>query len=218
MYRRDYLLRMIERLAQIIARILGQKDLKSAEEALIEIDQAGKMFAGLDRMMVSSFSTEDLIGLMHTGGTFDTNKCLAIAELQYAEGQVFEACKNESECQLRFQRALRFLLEAVTEDRNIPAGRYDERIQGLVQKLHPVVFPLALQNKLFQYYEYRGEYAKAEDILFELMETNPDESRNDGIVFYKRLLLKTDKELDNGNLPRKEIEEGLRIILGLGHR
>jgi hypothetical protein len=213
MYRRDYLLRMIERLAQIIARILGQKDLKSAEEALIEIDQAGKMFGGLDRTMISSFATEDLISLMHAGGTFDTNKCLAIAELQYAEGQVLEACDREGEYMIRFQRSLRFFLEAVTEDRNIPAGRYDEKIHTLVQKLHDIVFPLALQKKLFQYYEDRGEYAKAEDVLFELLETNPVESRNDGIVFYKHLLLKTDAELEQGNLPRKEIEEGLQNIL-----
>jgi tetratricopeptide (TPR) repeat protein len=204
---------MIERLSQIIARILGQKDLKSAEEALLEIDQAGKMFAGLDRMMISSFSTEDLISLMHAGGAFDTNKCLAIAELQYAEGQVLEACQDESECKLRFQRSLRFLLEAITEDRNIPAGRYDERIEILQQKLHDIVLPPALQKKLFRYYEGRGAYAKAEDVLFELLETNPAESPDDGIVFYKRLLLKTDEELEKGNLPRKEIEEGLQKLL-----
>ncbi len=213
MYRRDYLLRMIERLAQIIARILDQKDLKSAEETLREIDGTGKMFSGIDRMMISSFSTEDLIGLMHAGGAFDTNKCLAISELQYAEGQVLEACHDESECKLRFQRSLRFLLEAVTEDRNIPADTYDERIQILVQKLQDIVLPPALRKKLFRHYEGRGEYAKAEDVLYELLETNPDESRDDGIVYYKRLLLKTDEELEKGNLPRKEIEEGLQKLL-----
>jgi hypothetical protein len=216
MYRRDYLLRMIERLAQIIARILEQKDLKSADDVLLEIDRAGRMFAGLDRTMISSFSTEDLISLMHAGGTFDTNKCLAIAELQYAEGLVHETCHNESEWKLRFQRSLRFLLEAVTEDLNIPAGAYDERIRILVQKLHDTVPPPALQKRLFHYYEGRGEFAKAEDVLYELLETNPEESQNDGIVFYKRLLLKTDDELDRGNLPRKEIEDGLLKILSIG--
>ena len=213
MYRRDYLLRMINRLAQILARALGRKDLQSAEKILIEIDEVGKMFVGLDRMTIASFSTEDVIRLMHAGGTFDTNKCLAVSELQFAEGQVLETHNDEGECRLRYQRSLRFLLEAVTEDRGLSAGMYDERIQILLQKLQNVVLPRAVQKKLFRYYEDRGSYGKAEDILFELIETNPEESRNDGIVFYKRLLLKTDKELENGNLPRNEIEEGLHKLI-----
>ncbi len=214
MYQRDYLLRMIEMLGQVMAKVLGQKDLKSTEEALLDIDRAGKMFIGLDSVMVSSFSDEDLIALLHSGGALDTNKCLAVAELQYAEGQVLELRNDGKEFLLRYQRSLNFFLEAIIEDRDISAGLYDEKINFLLGKLNDILLPTSVLKKLFQYYEHQGAYAKAEDVLFELIETNPAETRNDGIVFYKRLLCKTDDELERGNLPRNEVEEGMRELMG----
>lgn len=213
MYQRDYLLRMIEMLARVLSKVLGQKDLKSTEDALLEIDDAGKMYIGLGSAMVSSFSDEDMITLFHSGGTFDTNKCLAISELLYAEGQVFELRKDDDQYRLRYQRSLHFLLEALTEDNDIAVGSYDERIDILLRGLYDVVLPPAVMKKLFHYYEQRGAYAKAEDVLFELIETNQAEMKNDGIGFYKRLLCKTDDELRRGNLPRNEVEEGMQELM-----
>ena len=218
MYQRDYLLRMVEMLGQVLAKVLGQKDLKSTEEALLDIDRAGKMFIGLDSVMVSSFSDEDLIALLHSGGALDTNKCLAVAELQYAEGQVLELRQDDNEYRLQYQRSLHFFLEAVTQDRDISAGSYDEKINILLSKLHDIILPPAVLNKLFRYYEQQGAYAKAEDVLFELMDTNPVKTIDDGIVFYKRLLCKTDDELERGNLPRNEVEEGLRELMRRSQR
>jgi hypothetical protein len=213
MYQRDYLLRMIQMLAQVIARVLGQKDRKSIEEALLEIDRAGKMYVGLDSGMISSFSDEDLITLFHTGGSFDTTKCLALAELQYAEAQILELHHDDPDCRRKYQRSLHFFLAAVTEDRDISVQLYNDKIDDLLKKLDDCILPPNILKKLFLHYEQQGTYAKAEDILFELLETHQMEIKNDGIAFYKRLLCKKDDDLRKGNLPRNEVEDGLNELI-----
>lgn len=213
MYQRDYFLRMIEMLAQAVAAVLGKKDSKSIEDSLFEIDQAGKMYVGLDSRMIASFADEDLIALFHSGGTFDTNKCVALSEFLYAEARILELRGDNAECLRRYQRSLHFLLEAVTEDPDISAGIYEERITELRQRLQEIILPAPVQKKLFRYYELQKAYGKAEDILFELFDAYPHAPRTDGIEFYKRLLQKEDADLNQGNLPRDEVEAGLRELM-----
>ncbi|HEV2660598.1 MAG TPA: DUF6483 family protein, partial [Ktedonobacteraceae bacterium] len=65
-------------------------------------------------------------------------------------------------------------------------------------------------SKLFAYYELSGQYARAEDTLFDLLETgNNREMVESGRAFYTRLLAKSDADLQAGNLARDEVDEGL---------
>ena len=58
-------------------------------------------------------------------------------------------------------------------------------------------------------------YAKAEDVLFEMLEAEAAEAGNkkpiiqQGITFYTHLMQKSDAALQTGNLSREEIKEGL---------
>lgn len=64
-------------------------------------------------------------------------------------------------------------------------------------------------NKLY----YQGHYDKAEDLVFdELEKNNSSEIYEVAINFYNTLLKKNDEELIKGNLPRKEIYQGLEDI------
>jgi len=64
---------------------------------------------------------------------------------------------------------------------------------------------------LMQHYERTGEFAKAEDALFAMLEAEPKNPRliKFGIAFYRRLELQNDASLETGNLPRAEVEAGL---------
>jgi hypothetical protein len=62
-----------------------------------------------------------------------------------------------------------------------------------------------------QHYERLGEFARAEDCLFAMLEFEP-ENRNlleFGIGFYDRLRCRNDATLLAGNSPRVEVEAGL---------
>jgi hypothetical protein len=76
--------------------------------------------------------------------------------------------------------------------------------------------PLKTKNKIFRYFEKMGSYARAEDVLFEMVEGEGEENEpasneitEQGIAFYNRVLKKSDTDLKAGNLSREEVEEGL---------
>ncbi|HEY4389095.1 MAG TPA: DUF6483 family protein, partial [Ktedonobacteraceae bacterium] len=71
--------------------------------------------------------------------------------------------------------------------------------------------PASTQTLLFRYYEYSGQYARAEDTLFGLLETAPvsQDLYAQGLAFYQRLQQKSSQDLVAGNFSREEVEEGL---------
>ena len=64
---------------------------------------------------------------------------------------------------------------------------------------------------LMQHYERLGDFAKAEDALFAMLELQPQNQRalDFGFAFYERLRGQSDAALAAGNLPRTELEAGL---------
>ena len=70
-----------------------------------------------------------------------------------------------------------------------------------------------LNFKIIDYYEFSGQYSKAEDLIFELIENNNKDIIDRSVSFYKKLLHRTDAELESGNLSREEVNDALDEIL-----
>ena len=68
---------------------------------------------------------------------------------------------------------------------------------------------------LMQHYERTGEFDKAENALFAMLDAEPDNGAivGFGVAFYKRMLVQSDQALTEGALPRAEVEEGLKELL-----
>ena len=112
-------------------------------------------------------------------------------------------------------KSLWLYLEAILT-KELPAPEdYYERVDFMIKNLALLEFPDQLKLKVFEYYEFSGRYSKAEDILFELIESDFKNIHNTGKQFYRDLSLKTDDELINGNFSREEIEDGLEEINNL---
>jgi lipoprotein NlpI len=75
--------------------------------------------------------------------------------------------------------------------------------------------PAQTYAMLMEHYERTGQFAKAEDALYAILDAdaNNDYALNFGISFYERLLGRRDTELTEGNLPRTEVEAGLQELL-----
>ncbi len=87
-------------------------------------------------------------------------------------------------------------------------------MEELLAALEDYELPEYIKSRLVGYYERLGEYGQAEDILFELLEVQPD---NVGLIelgraFYARLLAKSDADLLAGNFSREEVEDGLKQL------
>ncbi len=61
-----------------------------------------------------------------------------------------------------------------------------------------------------------GRFGKAEDALYELLQHRFPNIRPEFEAFYERMLARQDQELETGNLPRSEIDEGLSFIRNTG--
>ena len=93
-------------------------------------------------------------------------------------------------------------LEVLLLDGNISDVDYVPELEGLLYKLHDYELPATTELKLLQYYENTGKFAKAEDILFEMLNTVAPEKAviQRGIAFYTQLRKKNDTVLSRSML------------------
>src|SRR5262249_38731637 len=84
--RRDYLLRMIEQSARVLARVRELLVAGLTGEARAELEKAARG-AGLDINLALSLSPDSLLPLLMTGGEVDRARCAFFAELLYLEWQ-----------------------------------------------------------------------------------------------------------------------------------
>jgi hypothetical protein len=61
---------------------------------------------------------------------------------------------------------------------------------------------------LLGYYEARGMLDRAEDVLYEWLDTKDPAAPEEGLAFYGRLCTKSDDDLTSGGLSRDEVEQG----------
>jgi hypothetical protein len=209
MIERDYILRMIQMLTAALAKVLFHKDLKQYGEALREIDLAGEKFIGMKWEFLRTFSDDQLIGLL--GYERQQDKMLAAAELLREETDILRLQGKEDEGAAQGMKAFSLFAELILRERSYVTMVSAEKFSQLLAWLKKYEFPPSLKQKEMRYYEVLGNYAKAEDALFELLELDPSFA-GEGISFYERLLKRTDDELREGGLPKDEVQEGLSKV------
>jgi len=208
MITRDYFLRMIHMLAQVLARVLKLRETNRCDEAYEVIRQTSRQFLGMDAKMLNSLSGAELIRLLALGDRFDVEKCVVAAELLRMTGELEELQGKHDESYQTSIKSLDLFLELLFRETGAMPKEFFEKVDLLIQSLSSYDLPLELRQKLFRYYDHAGRYSTAEDILFDILREDPGISR-EGVRFYERLKRKTDEDLIRGNLPRQEVEAGL---------
>ena len=212
MITRDYFMRMIHQLAQVIAKVLKFNEVKQYTEALEEIQLSSKQLLGMDLRLITSLSDTEFIRFFSLGERFEVEKCVVTAKLLRLIGEVREGQADDIGRYHSYTTSLSLLLELLfRESETLPKEYFDE-IEVLIGKLASYELSAALQRKLFRFYGIVGRYDVAENVLFELVQKDP-ECIAEGVKFYEGLRTKSDEELERGNLPRNEIEPGLAELL-----
>ena len=123
-----------------------------------------------------------------------------------------ERLEQSRECYLK---GLHLLLDALSwgEDVRITLNRSaggDVWFTALADE----ALPLQTQASLMQHYERTGQFAKAEDMLYGMIEVEPGNAGllDFGISFYERLQGQSDDNLVVGDLPREEVETALEDL------
>lgn len=210
MLQRDYLMRMTEMLTAVIAKVMFNKEIKNYEEAEKEIETAAKTIVGLDLRIINILNPQDIIQLMKTSDLY-AGRCLVSAELlkEYADVHELNGKDNSS----IILKSLNLYIEAILSKELPEPEKYYSKINELISLIDESDLKDDLNFKIIDYYEFSGQYSKAEDMIFELIENNNKDIIDRSVSFYKKLLHRTDEELESGNLSREEVNDALDEIL-----
>jgi hypothetical protein len=209
----DYILRHIQQAGRVWARIVRMIKDRQFEPAHMVLDQAYRQLIGLSPEAVLERDSTDLIARLRFDETpaAGRDKCLALAMLLRASGDVAAAQGDGVAAAEAYHKALLLLLDAALRDPGLAQPADVPTIESLDHELAAHTLPITTQQQQLLYYEQTGDYAKAEDMLWAMLHAAPGDCAivGAGRAIYARLQQLSDAALLAGNLPREEVEGGL---------
>jgi hypothetical protein len=209
MLRRDYILRMIEEFVRAIARMKSLKDERKYDEASLSVAEQFEKLAGTDLASATRLSDTVLLAkLIDTEPSQSMRDKSLMAARLFFEGGELAAAKGE-ESRDFYLKGLHVLLHTFRQNEVAELPEFVPTIERFVEVLGDEPLPLQTLGLLMEHYERSGQFAKAEDALFTMLEGEPD---NEPLLrfaeaFYRRLEGQTDLALHRGNLSRAEVLE-----------
>ena len=213
MIRRDYILQMIEEFIQALARINALKQGQHWREAAGVVDEEFQRLIGMGSQAVARLTETELLARLIRGEPTQAvrEKTLILTALLREAGDVAATQGRVEESRACYLKGLHLLLETLTHEEVFAVPEFVPRVEMFAAALHDSPLPLETQALLMQHYERSGQFAKAEDALFAMLEAEPGNAGlvDFGVTFYERLQDQSDASLAAGNLPRPELEAGL---------
>lgn len=208
MFRRDYIVRMIEDMTAMVAKVLTLKQNKKTTEALWEVDELLMRHFRLNSRLLNSLSVEDIIDMFRLGGVLEADRLQGVARLLKEEGGIYAAKGDRDAALFRAMRSLHLFIYADLHGADRELLNMTEEIHELLEEVGPYRLPAKTERLLMAYHESRGHYAKAEDSLYRLWEQGENVAE-EGRALYERLLLLCPEQLDQGGLPLEEVRQGM---------
>src|SRR5438445_10172636 len=174
MTQRDYIIRMFEEMSRVIAQIVYQREIKDYQASHELIDEQFKQTLGMGSGFILSLPDETLLSMLTSLGVLNLEKCWLVALLLKAEGDLYTDEQDESKSYYSYLKACNLFLEALYNQHHLRELEEVEEIEELLPKLEEYALPLRTQQLLFWYFEFTGRYGQAEDMLFDILETEPD--------------------------------------------
>jgi hypothetical protein len=209
MIEQDYIMRMITMLTAVIAKVLHLKFSRDFPHALLELQTASKSILGVPLPLLNSLGEEQIIELYRSDLTASVAKLHVAGTLLKEEADLLFLQGQSEESLSLSVKALRLLLESLLSAGEPLDEHHLTSIDALRERLEDRSLSADLRIRIVKYFEWKGRFGTAEDLLYDLMEED-ERFVQEGMGFYERLLQKPDEILAQGNLPRPEVEEGLK--------
>lgn len=213
MIQRDYVLRMIAEFAQALSRIQALKQHQLWTQATAELQDHLQRLLGASAEELERETDTELLARIVQGEATQVvrNKAAMVTSLLKEAGDVAIATGEEAKGRALHIKGLDLLLSVLAEDDSWGWPEFAPKVEMFLLALSDASLPRITRARLMQHYERRGEFAKAEDAFFALLESEPEarEILEFGAGFYERLGRHSDAALAAGNLPRAELEAGL---------
>ncbi|MDS0528551.1 DUF6483 family protein [Clostridium sp. SHJSY1] len=177
------------------------------------INKEVKALVGLEIDTIDTLAFSDVIDLVRKENQYNSERYIALGELLYFEGYMYNTLKDESNKIKYYKKSLESFLCAYLEEEHLDE-RYLNDVMEVVKDLSQYEMSLEDNIRIFKFYEINKQLDKAEDILFYMIK-NSDKDKtviSKGIEFYNRLKKKDENYLESGNLPLDEVNDGLENL------
>jgi len=211
MFRRDYLVRLIEEMTQLIAKVFDLKQERKHTEALWELDDLLQRQFRLNSKLLRSLSASDIEQLFHNHGYLEADRLQSAARLLEEEAGIVQEMGREDEAVLLYTKVLQLYLRSALNGADPGLLDLPGRIRSIKERLRAYELPARLVHDDMAYAEQEGRYAEAENLLYQLLQSGRIDA-DEAMGFYHRLLLKPAEELERGQLPIAEIHEGMEEL------
>jgi len=206
MIRQDYLMRLLDQLAQALARVLSLRENEARGQALDFLNRESERLIGIDGAMLEILSPDAI------------RKTTASVEKGFVAARILEEISLISEEEGDHHRATAAAVKAfwlyaaaAQADASATDNTFRERIAGFGDACAERGLAEGDLLSLMAGYEMLGEFGRAEDALFALVEVarRPGDLLPVGRDFYARMAEHEDAELEKGGLPRNELQDGI---------
>lgn len=217
MYRRDYIMRQIEYMVEVLQRVSGLVEENRYQAAMTMIDESLHDLFGLNGTLINRQFGQESLSQLSFGEASDVRqaKFIAAAALLKEAGEVQADQGAEKKSVQSFMSALELLLIGLLSHGGSPLPEYAPEVEEITAVLTSFYLPTHLNQLLLRYYHLQNQFDQAENVLFEMREQDPEDASivAMGITFYQQILAKDDAHLEAGNLPRDEAEASLAELL-----
>ena len=134
MIRSDYILRQIQQLVQVLARVMMLRTSRPVDEVHEEILLALKSVFGLSSLELVERSDDALLELCMSGGAVNGELALALADLLEQEGELYWD-DRQAELANRYLRKTLFLYETVLTRADTAPLNIHDKIEYLKQRI-----------------------------------------------------------------------------------
>jgi hypothetical protein len=212
MLRKDYIMRMVEQIGRAVAEIVLRRKAKETAEVERLMEQASTEYLGLAFEFLKSQPVGQLKMLFALDGELDVGKCIVAGELFGQAAAQLQGSGDSAQAAAMLMKSQDLYIEAyrVLPDRE--RGIYAQKIVAMLERLPDREVSDQARLKFVDVYEAAGKFDSAEDLLFELVEEGVAGALELGLRLYDRLLRRKDEELEQGGLPREEVEQSLREL------
>jgi hypothetical protein len=219
MIRRDYIVSMIEEMGRALAQIRTLRRSGRAELARQMVDEECAKLAAMGVAGILGLSETALLARVSEGQYAHTVhlRTLAVVALLREAAEIADGEGKEEEARGIYLKALHLLMGVLSQED--PAGfpEFVPGVEAILTALQDKPLPVETQAALMRHYEATGQFGKAEDALFSILDAvgADPEVIGFGRAFYERILRRSDASLAGGNLPRDEAEQGLNELIRL---
>ena len=197
---------------QALQRMRALKKDQLWNEAASTLDGEFNRLMGAGAQAIVGLTETELMARIMQGEPTQAihTKTLMLTTLLSEAGDLSAAQNKPDESRSYYLRGLHLLLYVLAGSEIHDYPDFVPRVEHFAAALKDFQVPIETHAMLMQHYERTGEYDKAEDALFNMLDQKFElRILEFGILFYERILGQTDANLSAGGLPRAEVESSL---------